>query len=85
MLLRTHRLQGIVGSLSRVPTFRRRFKNLVKVLYLEAIQTGLFADTDGGSSKAGSRSRHRVKGDRENTDDEGAQNEQSSQDGDSIV
>lgn len=79
------RLQGIVGSLSRVPTFRRRFKNLVKVLYLEAIQTGLFADTDGGSSKAGSRSRHRVKGDRENTDDEGAQNEQSSQDGDSIV
>ncbi|MCE0481320.1 hypothetical protein HAX54_038999 [Datura stramonium] len=76
------RLQGIVGSLSRVPTFRRRFKNLVKVLYLEAIQIGLVADTDGGSSKAGNRNKHQVvKGDRKNTD-EGAR---SSRDGDSIV
>lgn len=83
MFLRTNRLQGIVGSFSRVPTFRRRFKNLVKVLYLEAIQTGLIADTDGGSSKAGNRNRYqRVKGDKKNTDDEG---EQSSRDGDSIV
>ncbi|KAI4347820.1 hypothetical protein L6164_008599 [Bauhinia variegata] len=32
------RLQGIVASLSRIPTFRRRFKNLVKVLYIEALQ-----------------------------------------------
>uniref|UniRef100_M1BGU4 Transmembrane protein n=1 Tax=Solanum tuberosum TaxID=4113 RepID=M1BGU4_SOLTU len=80
------RLQGIVGSFSRVPTFRRRFKNLVKVLYLEAIQTGLIAETDGGSSKAGNRNRHqRVKGDKNNTDDDGEQNEQSSRDGDSIV
>ncbi|MCD7456297.1 hypothetical protein HAX54_031174 [Datura stramonium] len=76
------RLQGIVGSLSRVPTFRRRFKNLVKVLYLEAIQIGLVADADGGSSKAGTRNEHQlVKGDRKNTD-EGAR---SSRDGDSIV
>ncbi|KAH0744767.1 hypothetical protein KY290_032760 [Solanum tuberosum] len=80
------RLQGIVGSFSRVPTFRRRFKNLVKVLYLEAIQTGLIAETDGGSSKAGNRNRHQcVKGDKKNTDDDGEQNEQSSRDGDSIV
>uniref|UniRef100_A0A0V0IKP0 Putative ovule protein n=1 Tax=Solanum chacoense TaxID=4108 RepID=A0A0V0IKP0_SOLCH len=80
------RLQGIVGSFSRVPTFRRRFKNLVKVLYLEAIQTGLIAETDGGSSKAGNRNRHqRVKGDKNNTDDDGEQNKQSSRDGDSIV
>ncbi|PHU11947.1 hypothetical protein BC332_18877 [Capsicum chinense] len=78
------RLQGIVGSLSRAPTFRRRFKNLVKVLYLEAIQIGLVADTDGGSSKSGNRNRHRVEGDRKNTD-EGEQDQQSSRDDDSIV
>ncbi|XAR55230.1 hypothetical protein NMG60_11035247 [Bertholletia excelsa] len=35
------RLQGIVSSMSRIPTFRRRFKNLVKVLCLEAIQNGV--------------------------------------------
>ncbi|XP_060188174.1 uncharacterized membrane protein At3g27390 [Lycium barbarum] len=78
------RLQGIVGSLSRVPTFRRRFKNLVKVLYLEAIQIGLVADTDGGSSKAGNGWRQRSKGDKKNRN-EGEQSEQSSRDGDSIV
>lgn len=32
------RLQGIVVSMSRIPTFRRRFRNLVKVLYIEALQ-----------------------------------------------
>lgn len=47
------RLQGIVASMSRMPTFRRRFKNLVKVLYLEAIQEGIIlASKDGGSSKS---------------------------------
>nr|GEZ08733.1 hypothetical protein [Tanacetum cinerariifolium] len=35
--------QGIVGSMSRMPTFRRKFKNLVKVLYLEALQAGIIA------------------------------------------
>ncbi|XP_021766319.1 uncharacterized membrane protein At3g27390 [Chenopodium quinoa] len=34
------RLQGIVGSMTRMPTFRRRFQNLVKVLYMEAAKTG---------------------------------------------
>ncbi|XP_059661295.1 uncharacterized membrane protein At3g27390 [Cornus florida] len=38
------RLQGIVGSMSRMPTFRRRFRNLVKVLCLEAIQRGILSD-----------------------------------------
>ncbi|KAL0327921.1 UNVERIFIED_CONTAM: putative membrane protein [Sesamum calycinum] len=47
------RLQGIVGSMSRLPTFRRRFKNLVKVLYVEAIQTGLLDKHIAGSSKSG--------------------------------
>lgn len=42
-------MQGIIGSLSRIPTFRRRFKNLVKVLYLEAIETGLLGNQGGGS------------------------------------
>lgn len=31
------RLRGIVASLSHLPTFRRRFRNLVKVLYVEAV------------------------------------------------
>lgn len=53
------RLQGIVGSMSRLPTFRRRFKNLVKVLYVEAIQMGLSLPDkhDTGSSKPGFGSR----------------------------
>ena len=48
-----YRLQGIVGSMSRMPTFRRKFKNLVKVLYLEALQAGIIATTppEGGGLK----------------------------------
>ncbi|PWA41892.1 hypothetical protein CTI12_AA549900 [Artemisia annua] len=42
------RLQGIVGSMSRMPTFRRKFKNLVKVLYLEALQAGIIATPPQG-------------------------------------
>ncbi|KAJ4907809.1 Uncharacterized protein Rs2_11467 [Raphanus sativus] len=34
------RLQGMVASISRIPTFRRRFMNLVKVLYIEALEVG---------------------------------------------
>nr|CAB3467868.1 unnamed protein product [Digitaria exilis] len=34
------RLQGIVTNMSLVPSFRRRFSNLVKALYLEAIEAG---------------------------------------------
>nr|GEY93132.1 uncharacterized membrane protein At3g27390 isoform X1 [Tanacetum cinerariifolium] len=46
------RLQGIVGSMSRMPTFRRKFKNLVKVLYLEALQAGIIATPpEGGGLK----------------------------------
>nr|GMC48588.1 uncharacterized membrane protein At3g27390 [Ipomoea batatas]GMD32016.1 uncharacterized membrane protein At3g27390 [Ipomoea batatas]GMD38556.1 uncharacterized membrane protein At3g27390 [Ipomoea batatas] len=46
------RLQGIVSSLSRIPTFRRRFKNLVKLLYMEAIEIGLivsYANIEGAT------------------------------------
>ncbi|KAL8506909.1 hypothetical protein ACS0TY_017702 [Phlomoides rotata] len=49
------RLQGIVGYMSRLPTFRRHFRNLVKVLYVEAIQTGTFV---ASTSKSGSRARN---------------------------
>jgi hypothetical protein len=35
-----NRLQGIVVNLSWVPSFRRRFINLVKALYLEAVEVG---------------------------------------------
>ncbi|XP_006656027.1 uncharacterized membrane protein At3g27390 [Oryza brachyantha] len=34
------RLQGIVVNMSWVPSFRRRFINLVKALYLEAVEAG---------------------------------------------
>ncbi|KAK1316602.1 putative membrane protein [Acorus calamus] len=44
------RLQGIVASMSRMPTFRRRFNNLVKALYVEAIETGAMVE-NGGSSR----------------------------------
>ncbi|XP_044494303.1 uncharacterized membrane protein At3g27390 [Mangifera indica] len=43
------RLQGIVGSMSRVPTFRRRFRNLVKILCIEAMQAAASANHIGGS------------------------------------
>ncbi|KAL7185993.1 hypothetical protein ACSBR2_027862 [Camellia fascicularis] len=45
------RLQGIVGSMSRIPTFRRRFKNLVKVLCIDAIEAGILANDLGGRLK----------------------------------
>lgn len=34
--------------MSRVPTFRRRFRNLVKVLYLEAVQASASGNHIGG-------------------------------------
>ncbi|XP_023918028.1 uncharacterized membrane protein At3g27390 isoform X1 [Quercus suber] len=46
------RLQGIVASMSRLPTFRRRFRNLVKVLYIEAIQEDASGNHMGGILKA---------------------------------
>ncbi|MFS7929470.1 putative membrane protein [Helianthus anomalus] len=46
------RLEGIVDSMSRMPTFRRKFRNLVKVLYLEVLQAGIIASQDGGGSKS---------------------------------
>lgn len=46
---RFFRLQGIVASMSRIPTFRRRFKNLVKVLYIEALQASASASQEKDS------------------------------------
>ncbi|KAK8674324.1 hypothetical protein V6N13_112617 [Hibiscus sabdariffa] len=46
------RLQGIVASMSRIPTFRRRFRNLVKLLYIEAVQADASAHHIGGILKA---------------------------------
>ncbi|KAM1274338.1 hypothetical protein ACFX1Q_025172 [Malus domestica] len=59
------RLQGLVASMSRIPTFRRRFKNLVKVLYIEAVQAaasdshigGILNPGKGASSVIGSKDR----------------------------
>ncbi|KFK24459.1 hypothetical protein AALP_AAs46367U000200 [Arabis alpina] len=45
------RLQGMVASMSRVPTFRRRFMNLVKVLYIEALEMGASGNRAGGILK----------------------------------
>jgi len=43
------RLQEIVASMSRLSTFRRRFRNLIKVLYIEALQPGASAIHIGGT------------------------------------
>lgn len=45
------RLQGMVASMSRIPTFRRRFMNLVKVLYIEALEMGASGNRAGGVLK----------------------------------
>lgn len=47
-----------MASLSRVPTFRRRFRNLVKLLYIEALQASASGNHIGGiqASKNGGRS-----------------------------
>ncbi|GMG98766.1 hypothetical protein Nepgr_000606 [Nepenthes gracilis] len=47
------RLQGIVASMSMMPTFRRRFQNLVKALYLEAVRTGALTSYVIGSDGRG--------------------------------
>ncbi|XP_020540527.1 uncharacterized membrane protein At3g27390 [Jatropha curcas] len=38
------RLEGIVAFMTRVPTFRRRFMNLMKLLYVEALQAAASSD-----------------------------------------
>lgn len=38
----------MVASMSRIPTFRRRFMNLVKVLYIEALEVGASENRAGG-------------------------------------
>lgn len=53
-----YRLQGIVGSMSRMPTFRRRFRNLVKMLYVEAIKTSVVDEHVLDSSRPGFRGRY---------------------------
>jgi len=43
LVFHCYRLQGIVSSMSRMPTFRRKFRNLVKILYIEALQASASA------------------------------------------
>lgn len=52
------RLQGIVGWMSRMPTFRRRLKNLVKVLYVGAMQSSMevVASSGGGRKERDGKS-----------------------------
>lgn len=38
--------------MSRIPTFRRRFRNVVKLLYIEAIEAGTSPNHIGGILKA---------------------------------
>ncbi|XP_073113697.1 uncharacterized membrane protein At3g27390 isoform X2 [Elaeis guineensis] len=47
------RLQGIVANMSRIPSFRRRFNNLIKTLYLEAIESGTLSRAEVGSKSRG--------------------------------
>ncbi|CAH9054781.1 unnamed protein product [Cuscuta epithymum] len=54
------RLQGIGKSISRMPTYRRHFKNLVKQLYHEAKETSLsnIEEVPSSSQGSGSKCRH---------------------------
>ncbi|XP_008777696.1 uncharacterized membrane protein At3g27390 isoform X2 [Phoenix dactylifera] len=47
------RLQGIVANMSRIPSFRRRFSNLIKTLYLEAIENGTLRSSEADSKSRG--------------------------------
>ncbi|PKA49174.1 putative membrane protein [Apostasia shenzhenica] len=40
------RLQGMVASFSRMPTFRRRFNNLAKALFVEAMEAGMWTSNE---------------------------------------
>ncbi|XP_077216994.1 putative membrane protein At3g27390 isoform X2 [Tasmannia lanceolata] len=66
------RLQGIVTSMSLIPTFRRRFRNLVKVLYVEAIATGALSSDQESNKSKGDTSRSNNHGDKQ--DEEVAEN-----------
>ncbi|XP_015578083.1 uncharacterized membrane protein At3g27390 isoform X2 [Ricinus communis] len=65
------RLEGIVSSMTRIPTFRRRFMNLMKVLYVEAIQ----AAASSGHSRGSSKFKHAGKSSNENGNRKGSRNE----------
>ncbi|XP_050206613.1 uncharacterized membrane protein At3g27390 [Mercurialis annua] len=45
------RLEGVVAAMTRIPTFRRRFMNLVKVLYVESIQAAASPSQSGNALK----------------------------------
>ncbi|XP_020531299.1 uncharacterized membrane protein At3g27390 isoform X2 [Amborella trichopoda] len=64
------RLQGIVASMSRIPTFRRRFQNLVKALYQEATTNRENNSTDNGSmssNRGAMRGKRKMNGSYEKT------------------
>lgn len=44
----------MVTSMSRIPTFPRRFMNLVKILYIEALGMGASGNRAGGILKPNS-------------------------------
>ncbi|PRQ52417.1 hypothetical protein RchiOBHm_Chr2g0155271 [Rosa chinensis] len=69
------RLQGLIASMSRVPTFRRRFRNLVKVLYLEAVQAAASGNHIGGILTPGKGNQSVM----------GSEDEKESKEGDEIV
>ncbi|KAJ3699186.1 hypothetical protein LUZ61_002891 [Rhynchospora tenuis] len=45
------RLQGIVANMTRMPTFRRRFVNLVKALYLDTVSDDAVQDSVSSKSQ----------------------------------
>ncbi|XP_043693514.1 uncharacterized membrane protein At3g27390 [Telopea speciosissima] len=50
------RLQGIVSSMSRMPTFRRRFRSLLKVLYIELMRIDALRSEDLTQEASGNNS-----------------------------
>ncbi|XP_078443517.1 putative membrane protein At3g27390 [Wolffia australiana] len=60
------RLRGMVASLSRLPTFRRRFLSLVKELYLEARAGGALGQNSGSPASSSVSSKISTRSESEN-------------------
>ncbi|KAL6909671.1 hypothetical protein ACP4OV_001330 [Aristida adscensionis] len=70
------RLQGIVANMSRIPSFRRRFINLVKAMYLEAIEAGAIDGSRDVRRRVKADVASEKKGDKDTTVDVGGSSNQ---------
>ncbi|WCJ37343.1 hypothetical protein M5689_018490 [Euphorbia peplus] len=80
------RLEGIVAMMTRIPTFRRRFMNLVKLLYLDALQANNGSnDQIGRGLKSKRSSKNLIEGGSRKDRDRREENEEQHKEFDSVV